>query len=64
MTSRVGGTLGRAIAHYLNQPVRGYEPFSITDPAKLAAVLRPADVLLVEGNRRISTAIKIGRAHV
>jgi hypothetical protein len=58
MTSRVGGALGRAIAHYLNQPVRGYEPFSITDPAKLAAVLRPADVLLVEGNRRISTAIK------
>ena len=58
MTSRVGGTLGRAIAYYLNQPIRGYEPFSITDPEKLAAVLRPADVLLVEGNRRISTAIK------
>lgn len=58
MTSRVGGVLGRAIAHYLNQPVRGYEPFSITDSEKLAAILHPADVLLVEGNRRISTAIK------
>ncbi len=58
MTSRVGSVLGRAIAKYLNQPIRGYEPFSITDPEKLAAVLRPADVLLVEGNRRISTAIK------
>ena len=58
MTSRLGAALGRAIARYLNQPVRGYEPFSITDPIRLAAVLHPADVLLVEGNHRISTAIK------
>ncbi|MCI0510003.1 MAG: lipo-like protein, partial [Chromohalobacter sp.] len=58
MTNRLGSALGRAIARYLDQPVRGYEPFSITDPTKLAAVLRPADVLLVEGNHRISTAIK------
>jgi hypothetical protein len=50
--------LGRALAHYLNQPIRRYEPFAVSDPAKLAAVLRPADVLLVEGNRRVSTAIK------
>ncbi len=52
------GFLGRTLAHYLNRPVRGYEPFAISDPASLAAVLQPADVLLVEGNRRISTAIK------
>lgn len=50
--------LGRALARYLNRPVRGYEPFAISDPAALAAVLQPADVLLVEGNHRISTAIK------
>ncbi len=50
--------LGRGLARYLNAPVRGYQPFAITDPARLAAVLQPADVLLVEGNRRISTAIK------
>jgi hypothetical protein len=50
--------LGGALAHYLSQPVRGYEPFAVTDPAKLASVLKPADVLLVEGNHRISTAIK------
>lgn len=49
---------GRALAHYLNRPIRGYEPFAISDPAKLAEFLWPADVLLVEGNRRISTAIK------
>ncbi len=51
-------TLGRTLAHYLNQPVRGYEPFAISNPSALAAVLQPGDVLLVEGNRRISTAIK------
>ncbi len=50
--------LGRKLAHYLNRPVRAYEPFAISDPASLAAVLQPADVLLVEGNHRISTAIK------
>jgi Permuted papain-like amidase enzyme, YaeF/YiiX, C92 family len=50
--------IGRLLARYLNQPIRRYEPFAITDPHKLAAVLEPGDVLLVEGNRRISTAIK------
>lgn len=58
MIDRLSTALGRAIGHYLNQPVRGYEPFAITDSARLATVLQPADVLLVEGNRRISTVIK------
>lgn len=58
MNNTAGRAFGRAIANYLNQPVRGYEPFSITDPEKLATALQPGDVLLVEGNRRISTAIK------
>ena len=50
--------LGGVIARYLNSCIRGYEPFAITDPYKLARVLQPADVLLVEGDRRVSTAIK------
>jgi hypothetical protein len=50
--------LGRSLARYLSRPVRGYEPFAISDAATLAAVLQPGDVLLVEGNYRISTAIK------
>jgi hypothetical protein len=54
----MGNAVGRALAHYLNQPIKGYEPFAVSDPAKLAAVLEPADVLLVEGNTRVSTAIK------
>ena len=50
--------LGRIVARYLDQPSRGYEPIATTDPAQLRAALRPGDVLLVEGNRRISVAIK------
>lgn len=50
--------LGRKLARYLNQPVRGYEPFAISNAATLAAVLLPGDVLLVEGNHRISSTIK------
>ena len=50
--------LGRWLARYLNKPVRGYEPFAISDPEKLARVLRPGDVLLIEGNTRISVVIK------
>lgn len=58
MIARLATALGRSIAHYLNQPIKGYEPFAIADPAKLVKVLRPADVLLVEGNTRVSVAIK------
>ncbi len=58
MIKRLLATLGRVLAHYLSQPVRGYEPFAVTNTTKLAAILRPADVLLVEGNQRVSTAIK------
>lgn len=50
--------LGRKIAHYLNQPIERYEPFAVVPVECLASVLEPGDVLLVEGNRRISTAIK------
>ncbi len=58
MIQSVLNAVGRWLAGYLNKPIKGYQPFAITDPAKLAAVLRPCDVLLVEGDRRISTAIK------
>lgn len=51
-------TVGGWLANYLNKPVKGYLAFSISDPAKLAAVMQPCDVLLVEGDRRLSTAIK------
>jgi hypothetical protein len=58
MIKRLASVLGRRLAHYLNYPNRRYEPFAISDPGKLASVLQPADVLLVDGNSRVSTAIK------
>lgn len=42
----------------IHKPLRRYEPFSLTDPKTLLATLRPGDILLVEGNQRISAVIK------
>jgi hypothetical protein len=50
--------VGRLIARYLQKPVRGYEPFTPSDPDALRQSLQPGDVLLVEGNNRISGVIK------
>lgn len=49
---------GRLIARYLEKPVKGYEPFTPSDPVALRATLRPGDVLLVEGNNHVSGVIK------
>ena len=50
--------VGRFLAHYLEKPIQGYEPFTPSDPDALRATLRPGDVLLVEGNNHISGVIK------
>jgi len=50
--------IGDAIARYLQKPISGYEPFTRSDPDALRASLRSGDVLLVEGNNRISGVIK------
>lgn len=50
--------IGHLIAGYLEKPVQGYEPFTPSDPEALRATLRPGDVLLVEGNNRVSGVIK------
>lgn len=50
--------LGLWLAQYLNRPIRKYRPYSISDPEYLRRVLRPGDVVLVEGHYRISQAIK------
>jgi len=50
--------IGKALARYLSKPNPLYRPLATTDPEKLRAALRPGDVLLVEGNTRIATAIK------
>jgi hypothetical protein len=58
MFSRMLSAVGKFLAGYLNQPNPRYIPLSTSDPIRLARVLRPADVLLIEGNTRFSTAIK------
>ena len=50
--------MGKALARYLSRPLRGYKPPATTSVEALRRSLRPGDVLLVEGNTRISTAIK------
>lgn len=52
------GGIGRSIAQYLERPVDGYEPFTPSDPDSLRAMLKPGDVLLVEGNNQVSGIIK------
>ena len=51
-------TIGKLIAGYLQKEVPGYEPFTPSDPEYLRSVIEPGDVLLVEGNNRISGIIK------
>lgn len=51
-------SIGKRLADYLSQPLRAYEPFSTHDTPVLEQFLEPADVLLVEGNTRVSSAIK------
>ena len=51
-------TVGKVIARYLQKEVPGYRPFTPSDPDRLRGLIEPADVLLVEGNNRISGIIK------
>ncbi len=51
-------TLGRRLARFLARPRHVHGTAAPAELARLQACLRPGDVLLVEGNSRISTAIK------
>jgi hypothetical protein len=46
------------LVSYLTAKVRNYESFAISSPESLEPLLQVADVILVEGNQRMSTAIK------
>lgn len=56
--NRFLGTLGQALSRYIEKPLKGYQSFSTTTPDRLRRTLRPCDVLLVEGNSRVASAIK------
>ncbi|WP_458525026.1 lipo-like protein [Onishia taeanensis] len=50
--------LGDCLSRYLTKPVPGARTQAPSDLESLAAALRPGDVLLVEGESHLSTAIK------
>ncbi|HUC49011.1 MAG TPA: lipo-like protein [Xanthobacteraceae bacterium] len=56
--SRMLDGIGRLLARYLQKPIPGYEPFTPSDPEALRQSLQPGDVLLVEGNNKVSGVIK------
>lgn len=51
-------SLGRWMAGRLTRSSRGFVPYTHADFAVLEAALRPGDVILVEGDGRISAAIR------
>ena len=50
--------LGSHLARFLTRPRPSYERFSVLSQEQLNRFLEPGDLLLVEGNSRVSTAIK------
>jgi hypothetical protein len=50
--------IGRHLARKLDEPAPGTRPFTHANVAALRRTLQPGDVLLVEGNARVSVAIK------
>ena len=55
---QVAEIVGRGLAHFLTKPVRQNVQVATISQEKLAATLQPGDVLLVEGDTRVSEAIK------
>jgi hypothetical protein len=50
--------LGRWLAGRLQEESSGYEPYTPSDAETLRRTLEPGDILLVEGNQKVSAAIK------
>ena len=54
----IARALGSRLAAYLSRPRPGYERLDATPIETILATIQPGDVLLVDGNSRISSAIK------
>jgi hypothetical protein len=50
--------IGNVLARFLNRPTRRIQPPGAARSERLRALLKPGDVLLVEGNTRIGTVIR------
>lgn len=55
---RLKEKIGNRIVEYLDRPITGYTPFFAPPLAVLEHSLKPGDVILVEGNTRISSIVK------
>jgi len=58
MINRIRASIGRRLAAYLSKSIPGYQRFDTVSAEGVASVMRPGDILLVEGDSRISVAIK------
>jgi hypothetical protein len=58
MVNTINRTIGGKLAAFLSKPLRGYRRLDTVSTAQVADVLETGDILLVEGNTRISSAIK------
>jgi len=55
---RITRTLSSYLASFLSKPRPGYEQHDTTSIESILKVIQPGDILLVDGNSRISSAIK------
>ena len=58
MMSMINHKLGKKLASFLSKSPPSYQRFEDISLEDLASVLEPGDIVLVEGDTRISTAIK------
>ena len=58
MISKINQVIGKRLASFLTKPLRGYQRVDTVSVETIRSVLETGDVLLVEGNTRISVAIK------
>jgi len=58
MPSSLEAYLSARILRFLSRPMARYAPFFAPDPAVVGSALQPGDILLVEGNTRLSAIIK------
>ena len=59
VTTRLLEWIGKLVARQVSKPTSGYEPYAAAWPELVAVIIRPADVLLVEGGRsKINSTIR------
>lgn len=58
MASGISQYIGLKIASFLGRPIKGFMPLATSNPSAFRRTLRRGDVVLIEGNTRVSTAIK------